>query len=327
MGFFRRSVKETKLCPNCHKPVTEGTVFCDSCGLRLIPPPACGRCQLPLAPETNFCESCGTPVGHIPEQSRNSPEPADKTPAVTRKKKATKGRRGKNKNPARDDPEAPAVTGPEYSRADPAPVPHVREEPPDIGPPPATRPGGAAGHPAGKAGSTGSRVIAGILVLGLIFTLILLTGYLHVPASRFLENVPWPAGQPVPSVHPDPSPPAAVTSLPETTVALPSLVPGPTRVPPERLEVGFQTERDPVTGMVTVLFMGGKGQCGVREVLVRLTRSDGQVLTRSFQPFTVGEGASLPGTKYADRLEVIVTYNNGDVYTVSDQVFAYKKRN
>jgi hypothetical protein len=105
-----------------------------------------------------------------------------------------------------------------------------------------------------------------------------------------------------------------------------TLTPGPTQVPPPSLEVKFQAERDPISNIVTVTFTGGAGQNGVREVLVRLTRSDGQVITKTFTIPRIGISETLQGTKMTDRVEVSVSYYNGERYTVLDETFEYKKR-
>ena len=104
-----------------------------------------------------------------------------------------------------------------------------------------------------------------------------------------------------------------------------NLTPGPTQVPPDNLLVYFQAERNPTTRIVSVRFEGGKGQAGVRDVSVRLTRSDGQVLTGSFKPVQAGSGVDLPGTGKTDRVEVVVHYYTGDSYTVIDRIFEWKQ--
>jgi hypothetical protein len=170
-------------------------------------------------------------------------------------------------------------------------------------------------------------MITGILVICLVLALGFMTGLLKVSSPAFMKGGSLPHGQTPPEVAPGPVPEDTMTPPTEPSPAAPSFVPGPTQVPLESLQVWFQAERDPITQTVTVLFDGGKGQRAVRDVLVRLTRSDGQVLTRTFRPTTIGEGASLPGTRYTDRLEVIVTYNNGDKTTIIDKRFDYKMRN
>jgi hypothetical protein len=332
MGFFKRFIQEPKLCPNCRKPVAEGTVFCDSCGLRVSPPPACGKCNTPLAPETNFCESCGTPVGTRacgPSDS-SAPEERDLTPA--KKGRSLKGRKGKKRAPKKDEFVHPSMLVPEPDVAEktlvdpipqpeedgtagPIPAPEIPEDPEKI----------SRGSPDKPKISKKALLVAALVILGIILAWAVLTGHVHLSAPSFRLGPATTVGQATPPATSGPSDLTIPSSQP--TVAMPTFVPGPTRVPPESLRIWLQEERDPVTSMVTVLFNGGKGQRGTREIQVQLTRSDGQVLSRTFKPVMVGEGVSLQGTKYTDHLEVIVSYNNGENYTVIDRVFEYKIRN
>jgi hypothetical protein len=174
----------------------------------------------------------------------------------------------------------------------------------------------------GKTLLTGGIIIAGMFIIAAF-----MTGSLHLPSSPALKLSPGTVASDPHREAPVPETTDTTTPAAGLTVAAPSIIPGPTKVPPESLRIWFQAERDPVTNIVSVIFAGGKGQIGVRDILVRLTRADGQVLTETFRPLTNGEGVSLPGTKYTDRLEVIVTYNNGGVYSVIDKVFEYKMRN
>jgi hypothetical protein len=121
-------------------------------------------------------------------------------------------------------------------------------------------------------------------------------------------------------------PSAASTVAPVQSPASASFVPEPTQVPPTNLLVTYQAERDPITGLVTITFTGGAGQYGVSDVSIRLSRSDGEVLTQSFKPQQIGSFATLQGTKMTDRIEVIANYNNGDKYRIIDKLFEYKKR-
>lgn len=341
MGFFKRKDKEQKLCPNCRKPVTNGSAFCDSCGLRVSPPPACAKCNLPLAPDTHFCEACGTPVGTKPSDSQ---KPTDDEPASRRKGKSTKSRKGKRKTkPKKDEFVLPSMIIPQPAGEPPAAGSPVVQEPADtetVAECSATVPDGqkgpdgtvavpvvpetmAAAPVRGPGAYRKTVVVASLVVIGLIIGLIFLSGLIHISPPSLQKGF---------SKTVTPAPAVSVTIaeetfVPEQAVASPSFVPGPTQVPPESYLIWLQAEREPITNMVTVIFNGGKGQRAVRDVQVRLTRSDGQVLTQVFKPLTVGEGAALQGTKYTDRLEVIVTYNNGNVYKVIDQVFAYKQRN
>jgi hypothetical protein len=333
MGFFKRRKNQEKLCPNCKKPVAEGTAFCDACGLRVSPPPACSRCELPLAPDTNFCEACGTPVG-APPVSQDPGNSSDAEPALPKKGKSTKSRKGKKATKLKKDafvlpsmviPE-PAVEKP-VENGPPSPSDETaRSREAEGGKKPVPRVHDAVTARTGSAGPRVSRkklVVGGLLVAGLILAGVFLAG--HFPGTH----------KPSSAVSPNPIPAAAVPA-PETgyppdlptgrTVTGPSLVPGPTQVPPESYLIWLQAERDPITNIVTVIYDGGKGQRAVRDVRATLTRSDGKIVTQIFRPETVGEGASLQGTRYVDRLEVVITYNSGGEYKVIDRLFSYKQR-
>jgi hypothetical protein len=136
--------------------------------------------------------------------------------------------------------------------------------------------------------------------------------------------LPASVAQPAPDLSPVPGPEPVAT---ETTVAPPvySPLPGPTQVPPEKYLAYFQVTRDPFSDIVSVLFMGSNDQAGIQDVVVRLTRSDGQVLTGTFRPLETGTGVELQGTEKTDRVEVTVQYYTGDAYTVINQTFEYQK--
>jgi hypothetical protein len=332
MGFFKRFFQEPELCPNCRKPVADGTVFCDSCGMRVSPPPTCRKCNTPLAPETNFCESCGTPVGTRPAGSSGSSAPDESLPTTHKKGRSLKGRKGKKRAPKRDEFVHPSMLVPEPAAAEKTlvdPMPEMEVDRTAGSVPALAIPEGPAEmlrrSPERPKVSKKALGAAGLVTLGIILALAVLTGYVHLTPPSLLQGPTNPIGQaPSPAV---PEPTELTTPSSKPTIAGPSFVPGPTRVPPESLLIWLQEERDPITNMVTVIFNGGKGQRGTREILVRLTRSDGQVLTRTFKPVMVGEGVGLQGTKYTDHLEVVVSYNNGENYTVIDRVFEYKMRN
>jgi hypothetical protein len=331
MGFFKRKKKEPELCPNCGKPVTKGIVFCDSCGLRLSSPPACAKCQLPLAPGTNFCEACGTPVGSVPAHRKDILNPDKKSPDFKKK-----GRASKEKTPEQKTPLIPqgvkntdaVTTITENTEQEEVPGDRAAIELP--GPPEKNQ----ISVPAKKNTPTvwprftmRTTLLSCVLLLCLILLGAFITGHVRIPPAKFLSgDTGMGVTDPAQSFPENGSAGTVILTIPPTIPA-PVLSPGPTRVPPESLRVWFQAERDPITNIVTVFFEGGKGQSGIREVKVRLTRSDGAVIEQIFKPIAIGEGASLPGTKFSDRLEVIVFYNNDDQYTVIDKIFDYKGRN
>lgn len=314
MRLFKRKKKENRVCPNCKNPVPAGLAFCDSCGFRILPPPVCRKCQVPLAPDTNFCENCGTPAGTVPEaQPETPPDELNVTGE-------------EEENPGIPDPEiaepstdaAPEVLWPVITPPPGTSLPRPKPDPlPDPGPVPA-RP---------------VRLPKRTLILAA-------AGFICLIVS--LAVLFWGAGCGNNLVLPGPSPAAApppvtithdtalVTETPgsaDAAILLHPLVPGPVQVPPESLRIWLQADRDPITHIVTVIYNGGKGERAVRDVTVRLTRSDGTMLQETFRPRTTGEGVEMQGTKYADRLEVIVTYNSGEAMTVIDRVFPYHERN
>jgi len=174
-------------------------------------------------------------------------------------------------------------------------------------------------------------VAVAVVIVILAIAALVLSGAVQVfpassPSSGTAVTVTTPpAPEPVvpePTAVPDVVP-AAVTV---TTAEEVSFEPGPTDVPPDSLLVFFEVKRDPISKMVSVQYKGGKGQRGVREVFVRLTRSDGEVLTGTFRPLQVDSGIELQGTEKLDRVEVITRYYSGEEFKLVDQVFEYKIR-
>jgi len=170
-------------------------------------------------------------------------------------------------------------------------------------------------------------------VILIILALILILAGISTLASSGLVGHADSSGTALPVITPSGtvvqvtlSPPEAVTVSPVETMGNISFVPGPVELPPENLRITLQAERDPRSFLVSVMYMGGKGQYGVRDILVRLTRSDGTVLTETFRPVQIGSHVDLQGTQKTDRVEVIVRYHTGAEYKVIDQVFEYKIR-
>jgi hypothetical protein len=145
--------------------------------------------------------------------------------------------------------------------------------------------------------------IAGIIIIAIIVFLVVLP----------MLSGPGSAGQGTQA-------PVSVSTSPSSGSATVSWVTDPTQVPPTNLLVTYQAERDPLTGIVTVTFTGGPGKNGVREVFIRLTTGNGQVLTRTFTPAQIGSAVSLQGTKKTDRIEVTANFYNGDQYKIIDKI-------
>lgn len=121
-------------------------------------------------------------------------------------------------------------------------------------------------------------------------------------------------------------PTLAVSTTVLPTAAGSSTQPGPTQTLPPATPVSFSVEKGGTysTTIITT-FDGGKGMSAVSKVDVRVTRADGTVVTGVLKPLK-GDTVELEGTRGTDRVEVIVTMNTGNVYTVIDQQMPYKTR-
>jgi len=164
-------------------------------------------------------------------------------------------------------------------------------------------------------------IIAGILVLALLAA----AGYFVIlpmlsGSSTGTGNVPLVPGSPGTSGTPT----AQAATSPARGI---TLTPGPTQVPPSKLSLVLDAERDPISHLVTVTFKGGAGQYGVSNIQVRFTRSDGQVSTQTFKPASIGSGVTFQGTEKTDRVEATASFYSGEQYKIMDQVFEYQKRN
>jgi hypothetical protein len=84
-------------------------------------------------------------------------------------------------------------------------------------------------------------------------------------------------------------------------------------------------EKDPIDATITVIFSGGEGQIATKDILVRVTRSDGEVIIKHLAA-EKGDSVEIPGTKDTDRIEVYVTLNTGVTYKVIDRLLPYRTR-
>ncbi len=101
---------------------------------------------------------------------------------------------------------------------------------------------------------------------------------------------------------------------------------GPTATLPPEQAVEIQiNEKDPIYATITAVFAGGKGQIAVKDILVRVTTSEGKVTEQHLEPLK-GSEVKFQGTKGDDRIEVIVTLNTGAAYKVIDRMVPYRTR-
>jgi hypothetical protein len=152
-----------------------------------------------------------------------------------------------------------------------------------------------------------------------------------VPVILFLGIVIAIAGCTAPQASPVPAtpvtaspaaPPAAAGTNP--AVSGPSLVPGTTDSLGAARSVTVDISKD-YLGIVHATFQGGPGLSHVKKIDVTLNRADGQVKTATVGTL-VGDTAELEGTKQTDRVMVSVTLDDGKIYTIYDELIAFKPR-
>jgi hypothetical protein len=118
---------------------------------------------------------------------------------------------------------------------------------------------------------------------------------------------------------------AGCTSIPEDSASS-VLTPGPTMTLPPGQSVFIQVnEKDTSYATISVIFSGGEGQVATKDILVRVTRPDGEVMIGHLHPVK-GEELVLQGSRDTDRIEVFVTLNTGVTYKVIDKLVPYRTR-
>ena len=140
------------------------------------------------------------------------------------------------------------------------------------------------------------------------------------------------------------APPAPVTTVPTTQPVTTPVVTQPVVPPtpdyltgpiPRDKDVAVAVDRDAINPIITMTYRGGQGINAVVLLEFVITRSDGLVLRDSLgypgpRP-QVNNQMTLEGTREvsdskADRVQVFVTYNNGDKYLLFDQVMPFRSR-
>lgn len=109
-----------------------------------------------------------------------------------------------------------------------------------------------------------------------------------------------------------------VASAPETSTD--SQYDGPVTQPPKNLIVFVDIDKDPVSRVITATFRGGHGQSLVRTAEVHVMLSDGSEVTKDLGS-NIGSIAEIQGTAGNDKVQVMVSYKNGEQYKISEKVF------
>lgn len=173
------------------------------------------------------------------------------------------------------------------------------------------------------------KIIPSIVIITAFITLIFCSGCIsqqtaQSPVTQIVTIPPTPgtAATSLPATLPvlttrsvlEPMGQAVTDSLPENVTAL---------SPANAVDVGI--EKDRVYNTITVTFIGGPGQVIVKNILVRVTTSDGRVEQKNIQvgnQISTGASVDMKGTRGPDRVEVFVTLG-GIMYKLKDEIMTY----
>ncbi len=180
---------------------------------------------------------------------------------------------------------------------------------------------------AAAAGGKNTLIIAGIIGLLVIAALAYVVVLPMLSASNATEEKTVSPSTTVPQYTGDAKNTGGTSNPVTQSAASGSFKPLPTQILPANLEVVYQVERDPRNGIVLVTFTGGPGLNGISSTSIRVTRSDGQVVEKSWKPARIGDSTTVQGTVMTDRVEVITNFYNGESYRCFDQILEYRKRN
>ncbi|HUU75984.1 MAG TPA: hypothetical protein VMW63_07840, partial [Methanoregulaceae archaeon] len=131
-----------------------------------------------------------------------------------------------------------------------------------------------------------------------------------------------PPATPTPTAPP--GTPVPTTSATVAPVITPDYIEGPI---PSQYSVDVQVDRNTVSidPKITITYRGGKGINFVSTLQVKVTTSDGRVITPDalYKP-QVNDEVVVQGSTGTDRVEVFVTIVNGDRYKIYDQEHAFR---
>ncbi len=130
--------------------------------------------------------------------------------------------------------------------------------------------------------------------------------------------------------------PGTTTTTPAPGAGTPatagSLVTSPTDTMPDYAAVTVDVGEKDYLGVIPVIFQGGMGQVNVKQVNIKLTRTDGTTQTATLG-LKKGDTTELVGTRGSgsltgqqDRVEVWVITNSGQTYKIVDKLVEYRTR-
>ena len=152
------------------------------------------------------------------------------------------------------------------------------------------------------------------------FSLALVLAVLLIVAGCL--SPPQPVVTPAPTPIPTTEPTIPPTPVPTTKA---STIPGPTDTLLPQWPLSITVEKSGMYSTTIIThFDGGKGLIFASRMDVRVTHPDGTVLTDGITKPKMGDTVEISGTSGTDRVEVMLTMANGEVYKVIDQQMAYK---
>lgn len=146
-------------------------------------------------------------------------------------------------------------------------------------------------------------------------------GATPAPVTTAVTVKPTPSATPVVTTEP-PVPAVPLTSMATTPAAGDST--GVEQVLPPQYTLYFNVDKNSVTGDVTVSATGPSRNV-VKDIEVKLTRADGEVVTDHLLPSKGMTDVTLTGTQNPERVEVTVLFYSGEQYKVIDRIVSYSR--
>jgi len=314
-------------CPKCNSPIPRDSKFCEICGEKIEPASTCSKCGAPLQGDSKFCEICGTPVSPAKTILKSGTIPVSQETTVGEVSEAGDIQKTdvtvRKQTVPRPQP-IPDILAPDFAAEQ---SPPMGSEEPDTGAParqPSAPPSPGTKAPVPK----NMMIIAGVVVVAIIVIAVfavVLPGMSGSSGTKSIGNSSPVVTVTTPATS---SPTSRVTAVytTQTSQAAGLLVPGPTQtLPAATQDLFFQVDKDTVSGDVTVT-VTGPSRSVVKDIVVRLTRSDGQVTTGYITPNQKVNEVTMPGTRATDRVEVTVNFYSGASYKVIDKTVDFARR-
>lgn len=112
--------------------------------------------------------------------------------------------------------------------------------------------------------------------------------------------------------------PTGVTT--QTAGSEQGLYEGPVTQPPNSLSVSVDVNKEPIYRVITGTFRGGHGQSLVSSIDMRAKLGNGELITRQIAN-NIGATAEIQGSDAIDRVQVIVSFKNGETYKIFEKTF------